>query len=30
VHYDVLPVAREALKQVAREKIRLLRVHAEA
>jgi fructose-bisphosphate aldolase, class II len=30
VHYEVLPVAREALKQVAREKIRLLRVHVEA
>lgn len=29
-HYDVLPAAREALTRVAREKIRLLRVHARA
>jgi len=27
VHYDVLPVVRDALKKVAREKIRLMRVH---
>jgi len=30
VHYEVLPVAREALKRVARAKIRLLRTHVRA
>ncbi|HKI56606.1 MAG TPA: class II fructose-bisphosphate aldolase [Trueperaceae bacterium] len=30
VHYEVLPVVRDALRRVAREKIRLMRVHARA